>query len=394
MNSLYNVRALSLMSLGLQTMRKASVKELYKAPSRFIKPSLIARSYSISKDTDMLNGWACLGKGQPLVQKKFPLVQFDDNSIDMDIICCGICGTDIHTIDSGWGPTNYPTVVGHEIIGRVTRVGKNVTHLQVGDRAGVGCQCGSCHKCTNCKEGKENLCDEHAVWTFNDHLENGDITYGGFADKWRGNKDFVFKIPDALSSVDASSILCGGITTYAPLKRYNVGPESKIAVLGLGGLGHFGVQWAKALGAKVVAYDVVPEKAADARTLGCDDYVLAQDREQLEPHWDSFSHILATKVLNENWNDYFKMLKKNGVFILCDIPEVPLSGLNALEMAAKQINVVGSFIGSPRDIREALDFAAQHNIRTWANEFPMSRANEAIQFVRDGHPRYRAVLVN
>ncbi|KAI9486383.1 MAG: chaperonin 10-like protein [Benjaminiella poitrasii] len=341
-----------------------------------------------------LNGWACFGKSEPLVKAEFPLTEFGDDSVDMDIICCGVCGTDIHTIDSGWGQSNYPLVAGHEIIGRVTRVGKNVKHLKVGDRAGVGCQCGSCNHCKNCKDHKENLCEDHAIWTFNDHWSNGDTTYGGFADRWRGNKDFAFKIPNAIPSVDAASILCGGVTTYAPMKRYGVGEGSKVAVLGLGGLGHFGVQWAKALGAKVVAYDVVPEKVEDAKALGCDDYVLVQKPDQLERHMDSFTHILGTKIINKSWDDYFRMLKKNGVFIACDIPEVPFSGLNALNMAAKQITVAGSFIGSPDDIREALDVAAKNGIRTWANEFPMDKINDAIEFVRKGHPRYRAVLVN
>ncbi|KAI8967965.1 NAD and Zn-dependent alcohol dehydrogenase [Mycotypha africana] len=354
----------------------------------------IYRRASAFSAPQTLNGWACYGKGQPLVKAEFPLTQFDDDSVDMDIICCGICGTDIHTIDSGWGPTHYPTVVGHEIIGRVKRVGKNVKHLKVGDRAGVGCQCDACHQCGNCQNHKENLCEDHATWTFNDRWKNGDVTYGGFADRWRGRKEFVFKIPDALSSIDASSILCGGVTTYAPLKRYGVGKGSKLAVLGLGGLGHFGVQWAKKMGAEVVAYDINEDKKQDAKDLGCDDYVLINQPDQVQRHMNTFTHILATKVLNKQWSQYFEMLKKSGTFILCDIPEEPLSGLSALTMASKQINVAGSFIGSPDDIREALAFAAKHGVRTWAKEFRMDQVNEAIKFVREGQPRYRAVLVN
>lgn len=389
-------RVLGLTSITQQT-RAGFFRQQSRTLPRATAISILQRAYNTTTASHVpqtLNGWACFGKGEPLKKAEFPLTQFDDDSVDMDIICCGVCGTDIHCIDSGWGPTNYPAVMGHEIIGRVTRVGKNVKHLKVGDRAGVGCQCGSCHQCTNCRDHKENLCEDHAIWTFNDYWPNGDKTYGGFSDRWRGNKDFTFKIPDALSSVDASSILCGGVTTFAPMKRFGVGKGSKVAVLGLGGLGHFGVQWAKALGSEVVAYDIVPDKAADAKALGCDDYVLVNQPEEMERHMDSFSHILATKILNKSWDDYFALLKKNGTFIVCDIPEVPLSGLNALTMAAKQLNIAGSFIGSPDDIRESLEFAAKHGVRTWAHEFPMDKINEAIEYVRHGHPRYRAVLTN
>jgi D-arabinose 1-dehydrogenase-like Zn-dependent alcohol dehydrogenase len=374
-------------------LNRIAFNPLHKQVVPKLAPALAFRQYTAAAPTT-LNGWASFGKGQPLVKTEFPLTTFGDDSIDMDVICCGICGTDLHTIDSGWGPTDYPVVVGHEIVGRVIRVGKNVTHLKVGDRAGVGCQCGACHQCTNCKDHKENLCDDHATWTFNDYWKNGDKTFGGFSDRWRGDKNFAFKIPDAIPSADASSILCGGVTTFAPMKRFGVGKGSKVAVLGLGGLGHFGVQWAKAMGAEVVAYDITADKEADAKALGCDDYVLVQDAQHAKVHNDSFTHILATKILNNSWDNYFTMMKKNGVFIVCDIPEVPLSGINALTLAAKQINVVGSFIGSPRDIEESLDFAAKHNIRTWANEFPMDKVNDAIEFVRQGNPRYRAVLMN
>jgi len=232
--------------LGLTAITQQARTGFFRQQSRTLFPAatvgILQRAYNTNTQhfPQTLNGWACFGKGEALKKAEFPLTQFGDDSVDMDIICCGICGTDIHCIDSGWAPTNYPAVMGHEIIGRVTRVGKNVKHLKVGDRAGVGCQCGSCHQCTNCRDHKENLCEDHAIWTFNDHWPNGDTTYGGFSDRWRGNKDFAFKIPDALSSVDASSILCGGVTTLAPMKRFGVGKGSKVAVLGLGGLGHFG----------------------------------------------------------------------------------------------------------------------------------------------------------
>lgn len=377
---------------GFNLLGQHAVRTSFKVP-RIAPVSLIQRNYTMTSK-DIRQGWACYEKGGPLIKGEFPMIEFNDDSIDIDIDCCGICGSDIHCIDSGWYDSFYPMVAGHEIVGHVTRVGKNVKHLKVGDRAGVGCQCESCHKCRKCLDKKENLCEKGAVLSFNDHYYSGEKTYGGFADKWRGEKEFVFKIPEELSSVEASSILCGGITTFAPLKRYGVGPGSKVAVLGLGGLGHFATQFAKAMGAEVVAYDVVPGKAKDAKALGCDDYVLVQNPEEAKPHFNTFTHIVATKILNKNWDEYFTMLTKGGVFIVCDIPEVPLSGINAFNMVGKQLTIAGTFIAPPSDIEEALALAAKKGIHTWANEFKMDQVNEAIQFVREGNPRYRAVLVN
>ncbi|GAN05807.1 hydroxyacid dehydrogenase [Mucor ambiguus] len=345
---------------------------------------------------ETFTAWACKSKSAPLEPMEMTFCHWDEDMVQMDIICCGVCGTDLHTVDEGWGPTEFPCVVGHEIIGNVTKVGKNVQRIKVGDRCGVGCQSACCGKCDYCKKGMENLCSTHAVWTFNDRYDNPtkDKTYGGFAKKWRGNQDFVVKVPMDFSPEVAASFLCGGVTTYAPLKRYNVGKGSKVAVLGLGGLGHFGVQWAKAMGAEVVAFDVIPDKVNDAKKLGCDDYVLMQKEEQMEPHYNTFTHILATKIVNKCWDQYFKMLKNNGIFMLCDIPEVPLSGMSAFVMAGKQLTIAGTFIGSPSVIQECLDFAAEHNVRTWVNTFPMEKINEAFEFVRQAKPRYRAVVMN
>jgi len=345
---------------------------------------------------DTFTAYACKSKGGKLEATELELAQWDDDMIDMDVICSGICGTDIHTFDEGWGPTDFPVVAGHEVIGRITRVGNNVKNFKVGDRVGVGCQSASCHKCSYCKEHFENLCTTHCIWTFNDHYDNPthDKTYGGFAKKWRGNQHFVVPIPEEFSSEVAASFMCGGITTYAPLKRFNVGKGHTVGVLGLGGLGHFAVQWAKALGAKVIAFDVVPEKVEDAKKLGCDDYVLIQKEEQVEPYYNTLTHILATKIINKSFPQYFKLLANNGVFIQCDIPEEPLANIPPLVMAGKQIIIAGTFIGAPSQIQECLEFAAKHNVRTWVDTFPMEKINEAIEYVRQGKPRYRAVVMN
>nr|AZQ05764.1 truncated alcohol dehydrogenase 1 [Mucor circinelloides] len=179
---------------------------------------------------ETFTAWACKSKSAPLEPMEMTFCHWDDDMVQMDVICCGVCGTDLHTVDEGWGPTEFPCVVGHEIIGNVTKVGKNVTRIKVGDRCGVGCQSASCGKCDFCKKGMENLCSTHAVWTFNDRYDNAtkDKTYGGFAKKWRGNQDFVVHVPMDFSPEVAASFLCGGVTTYAPLKRYGVGKGSKV----------------------------------------------------------------------------------------------------------------------------------------------------------------------
>lgn len=348
----------------------------------------------MGKDTFI--GYACKSKGAPLEKMELELPTWDEDMVEMDVICCGICGTDIHTFDEGWGPTEFPCVAGHEVIGKVTRVGDNVKHIKVGDRCGVGCQSASCHKCQYCQEGNENLCTTHCVWTFNDHYDNPtkSKTYGGFAKTWRGNQYFAIPIPDAFTSEEAASFMCGGITTYAPLKRFNVGPGHTVGILGLGGLGHFAAQWAKAMGAKVVAFDVLPEKVDDAKKLGCDEYILINKEEQVEPYYNQITHLLATKIINKLWPQYFQLLANNGVFIQCDIPEEPLANIPPLVMAAKQIIIAGTFIGAPGQIKECLEFAAKHNIRTWVDTFPMDQINEAIDYVRKGKPHFRAVVKN
>ncbi|KAG0172638.1 hypothetical protein DFQ28_003109 [Apophysomyces sp. BC1034] len=329
-----------------------------------------------------------------LEKRDIDLASFHDWSVEMDVLCCGICGTDIHVFDSGWGPSRYPVVCGHEFVGRVTRVGKNVTHLKEGDRAGVGCQSGSCHKCDLCKNGRENVCEDRMIWTFNDFLDTGERANGGFADKWRGDGRFAVKIPDELASEVAASFMCGGVTTYNALRKNHVGPGSSVAVLGLGGLGHYGVQWAKAMGAdNVVAFDIVPEKAKDAEVLGCN-YVLIQNEDDVAKHYKSFTHILATKIVNKSWSQYLNLLKNGGYFIMCDVPEEPVAGINPIIFVTKEVTLAGTCIGSPKVIQECLEFAVEKGVRTWTNTFPMEKINEAVQFVRNNQARYRTVVVN
>ncbi|KAI7862168.1 chaperonin 10-like protein [Spinellus fusiger] len=347
----------------------------------------------MSKDT--FNGWACSAKGVPVEWSEFTPKTFDDDSVEMDVTHCGICGTDIHTMDSGWGPALYPCVTGHEITGVCTRVGKNVTNVKVGDCIGVGAQSGSCHECEDCKRGQENQCKVGFTGTYNSKWKNGEKSYGGYADKWRGDHRFVLKIPDSMSNETAATLLCAGVTTYVPLKRHNVKPGDKVGVIGVGGLGHLAIQWAKAMGATVVAISHSDNKHADALELGCDDLIVISDAKAVEAHKGTFTHFLVTYLSKEfDWNLHFSLLKPNSCFIVVDVPEHSFQNFPIQQVIFKQISIVGSLIGSPAEIQETLDFAATHNVKPWTNKYPMTEAPEAIKAMRSGKARYRIVLEN
>jgi len=352
-----------------------------------------ATSQSLPKH---LHGWASAGKGKQLENMELPLKTFDDDAVDMDVTHCGICGSDIHTIDSGWGPTNYPCVVGHEITGVCTAVGKNVTNIKVGDRIGVGAQSGSCGECENCKKGQENLCLNGWIGTYNSKWANGENTYGGYADKWRGHQRFVFKIPDNMSNEIAATFFCAALTSYSPMRRHNVSKGSKVGVIGIGGLGHFAVQWAKAMGAdKVVAFSHSDRKRDDAMKLGCTDYVITSDKDDMARFKGELTHVICTAYAdNFDWPGYLSVLQHNGIFILVGLPEEPLAGIPAGVLAMKQITLCGSIIGAPHEVKEMLDFAAKTGVKPWIQKYPMSEVNQAIADFRAGKPRYRFVLEN
>ncbi|OZJ01719.1 hypothetical protein BZG36_05179 [Bifiguratus adelaidae] len=350
-----------------------------------------------AQDTNRLNGYACPGKGQPLKLTSLPLKTFTENDVDIDITHCGICGSDIHTMDEGWGHTLYPATVGHEIAGVVARVGTNVKNVKVGDRAGVGAQCDSCGSCEECQSGNENICSGKGgmISTYNSRHPDGTPTQGGYADKWRGNSRFVFKIPDNMSNEDAACFFCAGVTTFAPLKRAGVNANSKVGVIGIGGLGHFGVQWARAMGAEVTAISSSDSKRKEAAELGAHNYLVWKDANDVKKYNGYFTHILCTSFGTPfPWKAYFSMMRPNGHFIMVALPETTLDGIPPGLLAMRQISLEGSMIGSPKQIREMLEFAAEHKVKPWIQKYPMKDCNEAVQAMRDGKARFRFVLEN
>ncbi|KAI9486112.1 MAG: chaperonin 10-like protein [Benjaminiella poitrasii] len=345
--------------------------------------------------TDSFTGWAATSTTAPLEQKELKLRAWDEDCIEMDITHCGICGSDEHTIKESWGPTMYPCVVGHEIVGKVTKVGKNVTHLKVGDLAGIGAQSGSCHECENCKQGIENLCTGHSTLTYNSKWANGDMAYGGYADKWRGDSRFAFKVPDNMPGEVAATFFCGGVTTYAPLKRANVNEKSVVGVMGIGGLGHYGILWAKAMGAKVVGMSHSDRKREVALELGCDEYLVTSDADQMAKYQRKFTHILCTGTSPDfQWATYLALIRPNGHFINVSAPDWDFPGMNAMTLIFNQVSIVGSLIGSPNEIRDMLEFADKHNVRPWIQKYPMKDVNKALEDFRAGKPRFRFVLEN
>ncbi|KAI8879292.1 GroES-like protein [Backusella circina FSU 941] len=342
-----------------------------------------------------LQGWACHGKGESLKLTELPLKTWEEDDVEFQITDSGICGSDIHTLDEDWFPTKFPCVVGHELAGIVTKVGKNVTKVKVGDSVGVGPMVFACGECEPCTNGTSNVCDRGFVGTYNDTWPCGDTTYGGYADKWRGNQHFVIKIPDNVTKENACTMLCGGITSYAPLKRWNVGPGSVVGVMGIGGLGHFGVIFAKALGAKVVAMSHNDKKRDVALELGADEYINTSDDSQMEKYKKSLTHILCTGTGRDfTWERYIPTLKPNGVFINVSAPEWNFPEVKPLLFIMYQVVFAGSAAGSPEEAEEMLKLVSEKNLNAWYQTFPMNQVNEAIEDFRAGKPRFRYVLKN
>lgn len=323
---------------------------------------------------------------------------FHDMDIDIKISHCGICGSDIHTLRSGWGTTHYPVCVGHEIVGHVTRVGAAVTHLRLGDRVGVGAQAFSCLKpgCEECSQGLEQHCAK-MVGTYNGKYPDGSWSMGGYADYVRVPAHFAIKIPAGLSSEDAAPMMCGGITVWSPLTRNGAGPGKKVGIVGLGGLGHFGILFAKALGCeKVVAISRRRNKEKDAKAMGATEYIAtSEDEKWARKHARSLDLIVSTVSSPDMpLESYLRLLRTGGQFIQVGAPEDKLPPIAAFGLIGKGCKIGGSQIGSPREIEEMLKFAAEKGVKPWVEKKSMKDANRCIVDMEDGKARYRYVLTN
>lgn len=322
--------------------------------------------------------------------QKQPLEPFEYNpeslgpwDVEVKISHCGICHSDIHLIDNDWGISRYPLVPGHEIIGTVTALGPKVKDLKMGDRVGIGWQRSSCLSCEWCKSGEENLCAKQEA-TCVGHA-------GGFAESIRSDSRFAFRIPESLESQNAAPLLCGGATVYSPLKRHGVDKTKKVGIIGIGGLGHLALQFAKALGAHVTAFSSTPSKEAEAKQFGADQFVSSIDARSMPALAGSLDFILCTISEPLDWTQYMDILRTKGVLCFVGVQSKPIN-LPVMAFIHGRRSVDGSNIGSRREIEEMLQFAAKHGIQAQTELFPLNEANAAIAKVRANKVRYRAVL--
>ncbi|RMZ69948.1 hypothetical protein GMOD_00008890 [Pyrenophora seminiperda CCB06] len=322
-----------------------------------------------------------------------------EDDVDIKITHCGVCGSDIHTLRSGWSPTLYPCVVGHEIVGTAVRVGSNVKHLRVGMRVGVGTQASSCLKpdCAMCADDLEQHCP-HLVGTYNGIFfdEKGSKSYGGYATYSRTPGHFVIEIPEGVESEHAAPLMCGGVTVFVPLKRYKA-QGKRVGVIGLGGLGHFAVLFAKALGAReVVVISRTRSKEADAKQLGADRFIATSEEGwSAGTNANSLDLIISTVSGDKMpFSGYLSLVAFAGTFVMVGAPEEPLPGFVAWQLILNRVSVTGSAIGSPRDIRDMFEVVREKGVRPWTQCLPMAEANRAVVEFEEGSPRYRFVLEN
>jgi uncharacterized zinc-type alcohol dehydrogenase-like protein len=305
------------------------------------------------------------------------------DDVELAVTHCGICHSDLHLIDDDWRRSSYPLVPGHEVVGTVTAVGSAVTHLAVGQRAGVGWQRSACLACAECRAGRENLCAAQEATCVGHH--------GGFADRLRTDGRFAFALPEALASVDAAPLLCGGVTVFAPLRRYGAGPGRTVGVVGIGGLGHLAVRFAHALGAEVVAFTSSPDKRGELIALGADEVAVSTDARELRRLAGRLDLIVVTANAKLDWIGYLQTLRPNGVLCLVGAPPGLIQIPPAL-LVTQQRSICGSDIGDRATIAEMLDFAAAHRIAPVVETAGLHAVNAALDRVRENRVRYRMVI--
>jgi alcohol dehydrogenase (NADP+) len=328
----------------------------------------------------------------PLASTTIPRRDPTDRDVQIEILFCGICHSDLHTARNEWSsimPTVYPCVPGHEIVGRVTKVGSAVTRYEVGDLVGVGCLVDSDQTCPNCRANLEQLCPNMTL-TYNspDKHEAAPVTYGGYSDSVVVDEHFVLRIPPNLDLAGAAPLLCAGITTYSPLRRAGVGPGKKVGVVGLGGLGHMGVKFARAFGTHVVVFTTSPNKREDALRLGAHEVVVSRNSDEMQAHAGSFDFILDCVAADHDVNAYLNLLTHDGNLTLVGAPEKPLS-ISAFTLLFGRRSLSGSIIGGIAETQEMLDFCGQHDITSDVEVIPIQKLNESYERMLKSDVRYR-----
>jgi alcohol dehydrogenase (NADP+) len=340
-----------------------------------------AAAYAAYSATEALKPFA--------LQRREPGAQ----DVQIDITHCGVCHSDIHTARSEWKGTVYPVVPGHEIIGKVTKVGGGVKSFKVGDVAAVGCMVDSCRTCPDCRAGLENYCLADPIFTYNSiDKHSGGRTYGGYSTRIVVDEAFVLRVSEKLKPAAAAPLLCAGITTYSPLRHWNVGKGQKVGIVGLGGLGHMGVKFAHAFGAHTVLFTTSPGKTADAKRLGADEVILSRNADEMRKHAGSFDFILNTVAVPHNLNAYLELLKRDGTLCLVGVPETPHPSPDAGTLITKRRRLAGSMIGGIHETQEMLDYCAAHGIVSDVEIIPMQEINTAYERMLRSDVKYRFVI--
>jgi uncharacterized zinc-type alcohol dehydrogenase-like protein len=338
-----------------------------------------------------VNAYAAPAAGQPLSPVTIERRDVGSNDVLIEIQYAGICHSDIHTVNGDWGPQPFPVVPGHEIVGLVAEVGHGVTRHQVGDRVGVGCMVNSCRECANCRNGDEQYCLDGMVPTYAGTDRDGTTTQGGYSTHVVVDADFVLSVPDAIDAAAAAPLLCAGITTYSPLRRWSAGPGKKVAVVGLGGLGHLAVKLAHAMGAEVTVLSQSLKKQEDGLRLGADDYHATSDPDTFTQLAGRFDLIVNTVSAKIDVDAYLGLLAVDGTLVNVGAPAEPLS-LNVFSLIGARRSYAGSMIGGIAQTQEMLDFCAEHDIGAEVEVIAADKVNEAYERVLASDVRYRFVI--
>lgn len=341
---------------------------------------IAAKAYAAQDEKSVLAPW------------NFERREVGSHDIQIEIAYCGVCHSDLHQIRNDWFPGIFPMVPGHEIVGRIVRVGEHVKNFKVGELAGVGCMVDSCQECENCKQDLEQYCLEGNTQTYNDmERDKSRPTYGGYSNTIVVREEFVLHVSEKLDLAAVAPLLCAGITTYSPLRYWKVGKGHKLAVLGLGGLGHMAVKFGVAFGAEVTVLSTSPEKEADARRLGAHHFVVTKDEAQFNAAKGSFDFILDAVSAPHDINAYLSLLKTNGTHICVGAPEAP-SPVSSFSLIMGRKSLAGSGIGGIKETQEMLDFCAEHNIVSDIELIDIKDINSAYERMLKGDVRYRFVI--
>jgi uncharacterized zinc-type alcohol dehydrogenase-like protein len=347
---------------------------------------------SSTTSTRSARAWAAASASSPVAPVSIQRREPRPSDVVIDILYCGVCHSDLHQVRDEWHNSIYPVVPGHEIVGRVLRVGSDVTKFKAGDLAAVGCMVDSCRTCASCKAGLEQYCENFPTFTYNGNDKFlGGQTYGGYSDSITVDEAYTLKVPVGLDPAATAPLLCAGITTYSPLHHWKVGPGKKVGIVGLGGLGHMGVKFASAFGAHTVLLTTSPGKAADGLRLGANEVVISTNEAEMKKHAGSFDFILNAVSAEHDINAYLSLLKLDGTLCLVGAPEQPLP-VSAFSIIMGRRSFAGSAIGGIQETQEMLDFCGEHNIVSDIEMIGIDQVNHAYERLLKGDVKYRFVI--